>query len=158
MSERTANQKSSRPVQGTQGIRGIQASRRDFVKGTTAAAIGAALATYSLPSGAYAAENNTLRIGLVGCGGRGTGAAGQALGADPNTKLVAMADMFPDKLEVSLTNLKSQQVGDRVQVDNDHKFTGFDAYKKLIDSVDVVLLATPPHFRPLHLRAAIDAG
>ena len=103
-------------------------------------------------------SNETLRIGLIGCGGRGTGAAAQALRADYNAKLVAMADAFDTQIENSIKNL-STQFPDRVDVKPDKKFTGLDAYQKLIDcGVDVVLLATPPGFRPLHLTAAVEAG
>jgi predicted dehydrogenase len=99
-----------------------------------------------------------LRVGLVGCGGRGSGAAADALRADKNAKLVAMADAFPDHLESSLKQLKKAK-GDQVDVVPDHCFSGLDAYQKLIQSgVDVVLLATPPHFRPIHLAACIAAG
>ncbi len=107
---------------------------------------------------AYAAGTDTLKVGLVGCGGRGTGAAANALHGDPNAQIVALADLFPDRLATALATLQKDEVGNRVKVDPDHQFTGFDAYKKLIDSVDVVLLATPPHFRPMHLKAAVDAG
>ncbi|MCA9072277.1 MAG: Gfo/Idh/MocA family oxidoreductase, partial [Planctomycetaceae bacterium] len=133
-------------------------NRRQFLKTGTAITIGSLAAQFGRTHGAYAAENNTLKVGLVGCGGRGTGAAAQALNADPNTELVAMADAFPDRLESSLKNLKNQGAGDRVKVDDDHKFVGFDAYNGVIDSCDVVLLATPPHFRPAQLKAAVDAG
>jgi hypothetical protein len=103
-------------------------------------------------------SNETLKIGLIGCGGRGTGAAAQALGADYNAKIVAMADAFDTQIENSIKNL-STQFPDRVDVKPDKKFTGLDAYQKLIDSgVDVVLLASPPGFRPLHLTAAVEAG
>jgi myo-inositol 2-dehydrogenase/D-chiro-inositol 1-dehydrogenase len=133
-------------------------SRRNFMKGTTAAALGAAIATYSMPRGVYAAENNTIKIGLIGCGGRGGGATVNALKADPNIELVAIGDMFKDKADGKLEQLKATEVGDRVKVAPDHIFHGWDAYKSVIAAVDVVLLATPPHFRPLHLRAAVDAG
>ena len=100
-----------------------------------------------------------IRIGLIGCGGRGSGAALNALMADPNTRLVAMGDAFADMLEGSHKNLKASAVGDRVVVDKDHRFVGLDAYQKVIQSgVDLVLLAAPGGFRPLHLKAAIDAG
>ncbi len=105
-----------------------------------------------------AGDAQTIKAGLVGCGGRGTGAAEQCMKSAPNVQLIAMADMFPDRLKKSLRQLKAAgQEG--FKVDNDHCFTGFDAYKQLIDcGVDVVLLATPPGFRPMHLEAAIDAG
>ena len=101
-----------------------------------------------------------LRIGLIGCGGRGTGAASQALRAPGRTRLVAMGDAFSDRLEGSLNNLKKQdKLKDRIDVADDHKFTGFDAYQKVIDSdVDVVILATPPHFRPDQFAYAIEKG
>jgi len=136
----------------------LSSSRRDFLKTSAAAAAGAALAQ-AVAARAYAAGNDVLRVGLVGCGGRGSGAAVQALNADPNVKLVAMADAFKDRLEVSLAGLQKSPLGKKVEVDGDHQFTGFDACKKLVDSgVDVVLLATSPHFRPMHLKACVDAG
>src|SRR5271170_4411823 len=130
-------------------------SRRRFLK-TSALAGGALMAPALLPARASAAEDGpTLKIGLIGCGGRGTGAAGQALEADKNVALTAMADVFEDKLNGSLDALR-QQAPDKVKVDPDHCFVGLDAYEKLIDSgVDVVLLATPPAFRPPHLKAAV---
>jgi predicted dehydrogenase len=107
----------------------------------------------------HAAGSDVLRVGLVGCGGRGTGAATQALNAEANVRLVAMADAFEDRLEQSLGTLKQDpKVGGKVDVASERRFVGFDAYQKLLDCVDVVLLATPPHFRPIHLRAAVDAG
>jgi predicted dehydrogenase len=108
----------------------------------------------------HAAGSDLLRVGLVGCGDRGTGAASQALAADSNVQLVAMADAFEDRLERSLSHLtQDQKVGSKVNVAADHRFVGFDAYQQLLESgVDVVLLCTPPHFRPLQLKAAILAG
>ena len=92
----------------------------------------------------------SLRIGLIGCGGRGTGAAAQALSADPNVKLVAMADAFEDRLQKSLAILqKDEKIAGKIDVTPERRFVGFDAYKQVIDcGVDVVLLCTPPHFRP----------
>jgi predicted dehydrogenase len=132
-----------------------RSSRREFL--TTAAVAGTLAA---LPQQVHAAGSDVLRVGLVGCGGRGTGAATQALNADANVKLVAMADAFGDRLEQSLGSLRQDpKVGAKVDVAPDHRFVGFDAYRKLLDSgVDVVLLATPPQFRPIHLRAAVDSG
>lgn len=101
----------------------------------------------------------TLRVGLVGCGGRGTGAAAQALAADTNVKLVAVGDAFKDRLESSLETLKKQEdIASKIDVPADKRFVGFDAYKHVIAMSDVVLLATPPHFRPIHIKAAVDAG
>ncbi len=126
-------------------------SRRGFL---AASAIAAAAA----PS-IYAAGDDTLKVGLIGCGDRGTGAAVNALNADKNVKLVAMADAFQDRLDASLENLlKKKDVGGKVDVKPDAKFVGFDAYKEVIARCDVVLLTTPPQFRPIHLRAAVEAG
>ena len=136
-----------------------QPSRRDFLKTSSVALAGAALSS-AIASRAHAAGDDVLRVGLIGCGGRGTGAASQALSADKNVKLVAMGDTFSDRLEESLASLKKEaSVGAKIEVSPEHKFVGFDAYQKVIDSgVDVVILATAPHFRPMHLKAAIDAG
>ncbi|MEN6450565.1 MAG: Gfo/Idh/MocA family oxidoreductase [Thermoguttaceae bacterium] len=139
-------------------------SRRDFLKTASAlAAAGTMAGGLSIARGAHAAGSDVLRIGLIGCGGRGTGAAANAIGADKNCKLVALADAFSDRLDSSLRNLKKaaeqMEAPQKVAVDKDHCFVGLDAADKLIQSdVDVVLLAEPPHFRPMHLKAAIDAG
>src|SRR4051794_15769225 len=117
-------------------------TRREFLQ---AAALAGTLA--AVPN-AYAAGSDVLRVGLVGCGGRGTGAATQALGAGPDVKLVAMADAFEDRLQESLAQLKSQ-AGSQVDVRPENCFVGFEACRDLIASgVDVVLLCTPPQFRP----------
>jgi predicted dehydrogenase len=131
-------------------------SRRDFL----AASATAGVALASLAPAVHAGGSDTLKIGLIGCGSRGTGAASQALHADPNVKLVALGDMFDDRLQDSLAELRNDpEIAGKIDVKPDHRFTGFDAYKKVLASgVDVVLLTTPPHFRPLHLRAAVDAG
>jgi myo-inositol 2-dehydrogenase/D-chiro-inositol 1-dehydrogenase len=133
-------------------------SRREFLKAS--AVVGGALAAPAiLPGGLFAQENNsTLRVGLIGCGGRGSGAASQALHADKNVVLTAMGDAFEEPLQRSLANLKKEHA-DKVKVTPDKCFVGLDAYQKVIDSgVDVVLLATPPGFRPVHLKAVVDAG
>lgn len=133
-------------------------TRRDFLKAGVAAATLPALAA-SLSSRAYAAGSDKLKIGLVGCGGRGTGAAVQALTADENVELVAMGDAFTDSLNGSLRNLTSTAaLAAKIKVDDDHKFVGLDAYKKVIDSCDVALLCSPPGFRPVHFKYAVDAG
>ncbi len=133
-------------------------TRRQFLQTSGAAAVAGTLSA-GLARHVHAAGSDVLRLGLVGCGGRGTGAAVQALTADPNTRLVALADAFDDRLQVSLHNLKRSEPADRVAVDEDHRFVGFDACRQLVDSgVDVVLLAAPPHFRPQHLKTCIDAG
>src|SRR4051812_9146974 len=129
-------------------------TRRDVLK---AAAAAGALA--ALPQ-TRAADGETIRVGLIGCGGRGTGAATQALSADSNVKLVALADAFEDRLQSCLSFLQAEPtVGPKVDVPSSRRFVGFEACAQLIASgVDVVLLCTPPQFRPLHLRLAIDAG
>jgi len=112
----------------------------------------------SIAQSAHAAGSDVLKVGLIGCGGRGSGAAAQALNADPHVKLTAMGDAFSDRLQASLANLKKENP-EKVDVAPDHCFVGFDAYQKVIDSgVDVVILATPPHFRPMHIQAAVAAG
>jgi len=132
--------------------------RRTFLK---ASAASIAASSVVLP-GAYAAAagNDVLRIGLIGCGDRGTGAAKQALRADPKVKLVAMCDAFPDRLQDSLKNLRNiKDIAGKIDVTEERSFSGFDGYKKLLEcGVDVVLLTTPPGFRPIHLRAAVEAG
>lgn len=132
-------------------------SRRNFLKASTAAVTGAALAG---GLNVHAAGSDILKVGIVGCGGRGSGAASQAMHAEPNVKLVAMADMFKDRLDNAHTALKNdKEIADKIEVKDDRKYVGFDAYKQLIDSdVDVVLLATPPGFRPIHLTYAIEKG
>lgn len=134
-------------------------SRRSFIKKSGIVLVSGSL---GYPSGLYATKNpikdNILKVGLIGCGGRGTGAAAQALHADPNVVLTAMGDVFEDRLEKSLVELNKIKP-DQIKVNKAQKFIGFDAYQKVIDSdVDVVLLTTPPAFRPGHLTAAIAAG
>src|SRR5881409_3094666 len=131
-------------------------SRRDFLK-TSAAAVAAA--HLRVARSAHVAGSDLLRVGLIGCGGRGTGAAVQALSADPNCKLVAMGDAFEDRLSLSLEQLQKSEAASKVDVPKERRFVGFDAYRQVLASgVDVVLLCEPPHFRPSHLRAAIEAG
>lgn len=134
-------------------------SRRDFLQqGGATVTAGAFLGTLALSRSAHAAGSDVLKVGLIGCGGRGTGAAAQAINADPQARLTALGDAFSDRLQGSLANLRKENP-EKVQVADDHCFVGFDAYQKVIDSgVDVVVLATPPHFRPAHLKAAIEAG
>ena len=132
-------------------------NRRDFLKSSsTAAALTLAAPALLMRDRAFAANSDTIRIGLVGCGGRGTGAAGNALEADKNLVLVAMGDAFEDQLKQSHSSLDKQFPG-RVQVEPSKRFVGLDAYQKVIDAgVDVVLLASPPGFRPAHLRYAVE--
>lgn len=133
-------------------------TRRNFLKTTTVAAVGGSiLGGLSIERAAFAAPDDTLKIALIGCGGRGTGAANQALHTEGKVKLVAMAEAFADRLTPSLEHLKEQNPG-RVDVPPERQFVGFDAYQKAIDAADVVILATPPGFRPIHFEAAVNAG
>jgi myo-inositol 2-dehydrogenase / D-chiro-inositol 1-dehydrogenase len=134
-------------------------SRRDFLKASTLAAVGSGLVGgLGSFSGAYAGGDDTIKVGLIGCGGRGSGAAGQALRTKGNVRLVAMGDAFSDRLDAALNRL-SKELPDRVAVTEDTKFVGFDAYQKVLNAgVDLVILATPPGFRPIHLEAAVKAG
>jgi predicted dehydrogenase len=135
-------------------------TRRRFLHHSSATLAAPAILTAagSLRAQQKADSSETLRIGLVGCGGRGTGAAAQALGADYNSKLVAVADVFQKQIDTTIGSL-SEKFPDRVAIAPDKQFVGFDAYQKLIDSgVDVVILATPPGFRPIQLQAAVEAG
>lgn len=135
-------------------------NRRLFLKSTGAAVLGTTLPFTAGMANPFVARAsaNTLKVGLIGCGGRGTGAAAQALSADPDVLLTAMGDAFSDHLETSYKAILEEHP-DKVKVDKAHKFVGFDAYQKVIDSgVDVVILTTPPAFRPEHLMAAVNAG
>lgn len=134
----------------------ITQQRRDFLKASALIAGGALLSSIPL-AGAYASGSDTIKIALVGCGDRGTGAAVQALSTKFNLKLVAMADAFQDRLEGSYTNLKTK-FSDKVDVPKDRQFVGFEGYLKAIALADVVLLATPPGFRPMHFEEAIKQG
>ena len=136
----------------------ISTTRRDFLKNSALFSGAIAAGTLIAPSVLAKANNETLRVGLIGCGGRGSGAASQALNADKNVVLTAMGDVFEDQLQHSLQSLQKEHP-EQVKVTPEKSFVGLDAYKKVIDSgVDVVLLATPPGFRPTHLRAAVEAG
>ena len=129
-------------------------SRRDFLKTSTAAAAVASLA--AVPS-VHAAGSDMIKVGLIGCGSRGTGAAEQSAKSDSNVKIYALADMFPDRIDAAKHHLQSLK--EKFDVASDRCFTGFDAYKKLLATeVDLVILATPPGFRPTHIAAAVEAG
>jgi predicted dehydrogenase len=136
-------------------------SRRDFLKtSTTVAGAAAFAATLATPRPGYCAEDNAIKIALVGCGGRGSGAALNALSTSGPTKLVAMADVFPHKLESSLSAL-SARFTSQIDVPPERRFTGFDAFKHAIDSLGhggLVILATPPAFRPAHFEYAVERG
>lgn len=134
-------------------------SRRDFLKTSTAAAVGSVFAAnLALTSRTYGANGDPLKVGLIGCGGRGTGAASQALHADRNAVLTAVGDAFENQIRGSLSTLR-QEVPDQIKVEPSNTFVGLDAFEKVLNSgVDVVLLATPPGFRPMHFQAAVAAG
>ena len=133
-------------------------SRRRFLKHTGQLAVASTLAAGAVPH-VHAAENHTIQVALIGCGGRGTGAASQALSVKNGpTKLVAMADVFPQRLARSFQSLK-RRFRDKVDVPEDRKFIGFDAYKKAMDCLnpgDVAIFATPPAFRWVHFTYAIS--
>ena len=136
-------------------------SRREFLKNTGRIAATSALAAGVVPR-IYAGESNTIKLALVGCGGRGSGAAGNAMSVKNGpVKLVAMADVFESRLTSSYKNLLNDGYGDRMDVPEDRKFVGFDAYKKAMDCLspgDVAIFATPPAFRWVHFTYAIQKG
>ncbi len=138
-------------------------SRRNFVKTGTIIAGGVALNPLNISARAFIDGDDTIKIGLIGCGGRGTGAAFQALSTKQNVKLVAMGDAFADNVETCYNNIKKSLAEEemdagRLAVTKETMFSGFDAYKKIIPLVDVVILTTPPGFRPIHFEAAINAN
>ena len=134
-------------------------SRRDFCKNTALLSGGLLLPATSMKAMYNVLDNKKLKLAVVGCGGRGTGAVLQALNADDNVELVAMADAFEDRLDGSLTNIvKEMGETKKINVPKSNRFVGFDAAKKAIDLADVVILATPPGFRPQHFEYAVNAG
>ena len=144
----------------THSTRQSGGSRRDFLKTSSLAAAASLASGLSVARSAHAAGSDTIRIGLIGCGGRGTGAASQALKTKGGVQLIAMGDAFKDRLESSLANLKKDgSIADRIDVPEERRFVGFDAYQNVLNSgVDLVILATPPGFRPIHFAAAVEAG
>jgi predicted dehydrogenase len=136
-------------------------SRRTFLKRSSAAVVGGGLAaSLAIPRAVHAAGEGGFKLALIGCGGRGKGAAVNAVQAEPTAKLTVMADLFPDRLDDARKQLSTNsKTKNNFAVTDDTCFVGFDAYEKAIASdVDVVLLTTPPHFRPAHLKAAVEAG
>jgi len=133
-------------------------TRRSFIK-TSAVAGSAIVGGFHIANSLYAQarSHDTVRLALVGCGGRGSGAADQALSTEGDVRLIAAADAFRNQLDGSLGNI-SKKHGDKVQVAEENKYVGFDAYKKAIELADVVILATPPGFRPIHFEEAIRQG
>jgi myo-inositol 2-dehydrogenase/D-chiro-inositol 1-dehydrogenase len=137
--------------------KGQGTTRRDFLKVSTGVASAAALGTLGLQSRIYAGGSDVIRVGMIGCGGRNAGAANQALTADKGTRLVAMCDIFMDRVKEKRTALKAEK-GDQVVADDDHCFAGFDGYKHVIEAAEVVLIANAAKFHPLHALTAIQAG
>jgi myo-inositol 2-dehydrogenase / D-chiro-inositol 1-dehydrogenase len=140
--------------------RGVQWTRRSFLKSSTAAVVGGGLiATLPIERTAHAASGDLLKLALIGCGGRGTGAASQALSTSGPTKLVAMVDVQPEVLQSSLANLREKPgLASKIDVPPEHQFTDFEGYKKAIALADVVLIAAPPGFRPAHFEEAVRQG
>jgi len=136
---------------------GVKPSRRDFLKLSATAVSAATIAALDLSRSAYAAGSDVIRVGMIGCGGRNAGAAAQALTADKGARLVAMCDLFLDRVHDKRNMIRKEKPA-QVQVDDDHCFTGFDGYKKVIECSDVVLIANAAKFHPLHLMAAVQAG
>ncbi len=139
---------------------GNASTRRDFLKTSTVAALATGITTAhtNVIASAFATGSDIIRVGLIGCGGRGTGAAQNVLNSAPGVKLVAMADAFKDRLDESRVNLK--ELGDKVELTDDRCFAGLDAFEKVLALKDVnyVILASPPGFRPQHIKAAVASG
>lgn len=138
---------------------GQGSSRRTFLKTSSLLVAGSAVAgQLNVARAAHAYGSDTIKIGLIGCGGRGTGAADQAMNTEGSVKLVAMGDVFSDRVQAAYRGLKSKH-GDKVDVAKDKMFDGLDNYKKVLETdCDLVILATPPGFRPQHIEAAVAAG
>jgi len=136
-----------------------QPSRRTFLKRSAASAAAASMAgSLSVGRSAHAASSDELKVAIIGCGGRGTGAVDNCLKSVDNVKLIAVADAFEDRAQRCANHARGK-FKDKVDLPDERIFVGFDAYQKAIDSgADVVLMATPPGFRPIHYKAAIEAG
>jgi myo-inositol 2-dehydrogenase/D-chiro-inositol 1-dehydrogenase len=132
-------------------------TRRDFLKTSATAAAATTLGALDISRSAHAAGSDIIKVGMIGCGGRNAGAVAQALTADKGARLVAMCDIFMDRIQEKLAAIR-QAKPDQVQVNSDHCFTGFDGYKQVIEASDVVLIANAAKFHPLHALAAIQAG
>ncbi|HEX4132098.1 MAG TPA: Gfo/Idh/MocA family oxidoreductase [Pirellulales bacterium] len=150
------------PVENTSQQPRLFTTRRNFLASTSALSAAATLgATLAVPRAAHADSDETIKIALIGCGGRGTGAASQALATNLGpVKLWAVADAFADRIETSLNSLaKTPGMADKIDVPQDRRFVGLDAYRKAIDSgVDLVVIAAPPGYRPQHFEYAVKAG
>ncbi len=136
-------------------------SRRNFIKAGSSLLVAGGIvgSTLSVARAAHSFGSDTIKIGLVGCGGRGTGAATQAMNTSGGeVRLMAMGDVFADRLQTAYRSIKSKH-NEKVDVPKERQFVGFDAYKQVLESdIDLVILATPPGFRPLHVEAAVNAG
>ncbi len=141
-------------------------SRRDFLKTTTVVA-GTAVAAHLFTPGVHAAENNTIKVGVIGCGGRGSGAAENVMHSAPGVEIVALGDYFQDKasglrnrlMRFAQNDEQCKKLGNKVSIPDEACYGGVDAYQKVIDSgANYIILATPPGFRPQHLQAAVAAG
>jgi predicted dehydrogenase len=131
-------------------------SRRDFIKTTSAASLAAMV---SGGGALFAGGSDQIRVGLIGSGGRGRGAARDCINSSPNVVITAMGDLFKDRVDGAFTWLSEQVKPENLAVTPETRFSGFDNYKKVLASdIDMVILACPPHFRPIHLKAAIEAG
>jgi len=131
-------------------------TRRDFIKTSAAASM---IALTPNTKNLFAAGSDKIRVGLVGCGGRGTGAAINCVESSEGVEIVAMGDLFQDQLDSSLERFMKKIPAENLRVKKESCFVGFDAYKNVIASeIDLVILATPPHFRPQHLRLALESG
>jgi predicted dehydrogenase len=141
-------------------INHTEISRRDFIK-TTGKMAGGGLLLGSLPiqSSAYVGASDTIKVGVIGCGGRGTGAANQALMADPGVKVVALADLFKERIDKTHEALAVRHLeSGKLDVPEERRFVGLDAYKKTIEVSDVVIIANAAKFHPQHTKTAIEAG
>ena len=152
---RAVEQREGRAMNDESGILSAAFTRRDVIKTASLASLAAAF-----PGGLFAAgASEKIRVGLIGCGGRGTDAAMNCVEASPDVVIAALGDVFPDQLAWSLGQLKQKLPAGRLTATPETCFTGFDAYQKVLAAgVDLVILATPPFFRPAHLEAAIEAG
>ncbi len=132
-------------------------TRRSFLKTTATVISTIPIAGLEVARFAHAAGSDIIRVGMIGCGGRNSGAAVQALRADSGARLVAMCDIFMDRVKAKREEIK-KQCPDQTQVDDDHCFVGLESYKRVIECSDVVLIANAAKFHPLHAMAAIEAG
>jgi predicted dehydrogenase len=134
-------------------------TRRDFIKTTSVASMATLAAAVSGSSGRCAGGSDAIRVGVIGCGGRGTGAAIDAVNSAPGVEILALFDPFQDRVDKSLKTLL-EKVPAAVKVKPETCFTGFDGYKKLlaIKAINYIVMAAPPGFRPIHLKAAVEAG